>query len=169
MIGSMNNEINIEERMEFSRQTGEPQIVAMFRALGDPVRLGIFEFLQKCTKPVASDEQGGVHRLDGPTVGEVCCHITGADKITSTISHHLKELRIAGLICVERRGRNMICSVNREAVNRLAQYLHDSNMQSHNRAMRLLALGKIASATEEPASGKGTNEDGNKCCPPNEP
>ena len=105
------------------RERGET--VAMFRALGDPVRLGIFEFLQKCTKPIALDDEGGIHRLDRPTVGEVCCHITGIDHITSTISHHLKELRLAGLIHVERRGRNMICSVNRPNVSRLSAYLGD--------------------------------------------
>ena len=115
----MNDEMNVEAYP----RTAEAEIVTMFRALGDPVRLGIFEFLQRCTKPVALDEEGGVHRVDGPTVGEVCCHITGVDKITSTISHHLKELRLAGLICVERRGRNMICSVHRDNVARLSGYL----------------------------------------------
>ncbi len=61
--------------------------------------------------------------VTGPTVGEVCCHVTGAEQINSKISHHLKELRLAGLITVERRGKNMICGVNREAVAALASYL----------------------------------------------
>ena len=62
----------------------------------------------------------------GPTVGEVCCRITGADKITSTISHHLKELRLANLITVERRGKHMICGVNRDAVQALTAYLNNA-------------------------------------------
>ena len=35
------------------------------------------------------------------------------------MSFHLKELRNAGLINMEREGRYMLCSVNREALERL--------------------------------------------------
>jgi len=96
---------------------------AMFKALGDPTRLHIFEFLRSCCCPVAVEETGDVRPVLGPTVGAVCCHVTGAVQINSKISHHLKELRLAGLITVERRGKNMICGVNREAVAALAFYL----------------------------------------------
>lgn len=96
---------------------------AMFKALGDPTRLHIFEFLRSCCGPVAVEESGDVRPVSGPTVGEVCCHVTGAEQINSKISHHLKELRLAGLITVERRGKNMICGVNREAVAALVAYL----------------------------------------------
>ncbi len=95
----------------------------MFKALGDPTRLRIFEFLRSCCCPVAVEENGDVRPVQGPTVGEVCCHVTGADRINSTISFHLKEMRLAGLITVERRGKNMICGVNRDAVAALASYL----------------------------------------------
>jgi len=102
---------------------GTPDFAAMFRALGDPTRLRIFAFLRDCCCPVAVEETGGVRPVQGPTVGEVCCQITGAEKINSTISHHLKELRLAGLITVERHGKNMICGINHRAVERLAAYL----------------------------------------------
>ena len=96
----------------------------MFKALGDPTRLKIFEFLRSCCCAIAVDEgSGGVRPIEGPTVGEVCCNVTGAEKINSTISHHLKELRLAGLITIERRGKNMICGVNEEVVLALAAYL----------------------------------------------
>ena len=98
-------------------------VAAMFKALGDPTRLHIFEFLRSCCCPVAVDETGDVRPVSGPTVGEVCCHVTGAEQINSKISHHLKELRLAGLITVERRGKNMICGVNRHTVAALAVYL----------------------------------------------
>src|SRR5437660_95139 len=104
----------------------KPDLAAMFKALGDPTRLRIFEFLRSCCCPVAVEETGDVRPVLGPTVGEVCCHVTGAEQINSKISHHLKELRLAGLITVERRGKNMICGVNREAVAMLAAYLSES-------------------------------------------
>ncbi len=99
----------------------------MFKALGDPTRLRIFEFLRDCCCPVAVEDTGDVRPVLGPTVGEVCCQVTGADKVTSSVSFHLKELRLAGLITMERRGKNMICGVNREAVAMLAAYLGETN------------------------------------------
>ena len=96
---------------------------AMFKALGDPTRLHIFEFLCRQCCVVAVEESGDVRPVLGPTVGEVCCHVTGAEHISSTISFHLKELRLAGLITVERRGKNMICGVSRDAAASLASFL----------------------------------------------
>ncbi len=101
-------------------------ISVMFKALGDPTRLRIFEFLAECCCPVAVGETGDVRPVLGPTVGEVCCQVIGADKITSSISFHLKELRLAGLITMERRGKNMICGVNQSAVVHLSAYLSKS-------------------------------------------
>lgn len=95
----------------------------MFKALGDPTRLRIFDFLRSCCCPVALDDSGEARPVDGPTVGEVCCEVTGVARITSTVSFHLKELRTAGLITMERRGKNMICGVDREAVDHLAAFL----------------------------------------------
>ncbi len=102
----------------------------MFKALGDPTRLRIFEFLRGCCCPVAVGEEGEVSPIEGPTVGEVCCQVTGAEKITSTVSFHLKELRTAGLISMEKRGKNMVCAVNRDAVAWLAAFFTESEPSS---------------------------------------
>jgi ArsR family transcriptional regulator len=95
---------------------------AAFKALGDPTRLRIFDFLRGCCCPVAVEESGDVRPVDGPTVGEVCCTVTGAEQITSTVSRHLRELKLAGLITIERRGKNMICGVNQQALDELSGY-----------------------------------------------
>ena len=70
---------------------GEPQAVelaAMFKALGDPVRLRLLSLI--ASHPV----------------GQACvCEIsTTFDVSQPTISHHLKMLRSAGLLDCERRG-----------------------------------------------------------------
>jgi ArsR family transcriptional regulator, arsenate/arsenite/antimonite-responsive transcriptional repressor len=99
-------------------------VTAMFRALGDPTRRVIFEFLCERCCPVAVESTGAVHPIQGATVGEVCCHVTGSDKFSSTISFHLKELRIAGLINADKNGKFMICSVKAEAIEAMAAYIN---------------------------------------------
>lgn len=60
---------------------------AMFKALGDPVRLRLFS-------AVASHEGG-----------EACvCDISDVGVSQPTVSHHLKKLKEAGLLTSERRG-----------------------------------------------------------------
>ena len=98
----------------------------MFRALGDPTRLRLFQFLRCCPCEVAIEEDGRVRPVSGPTVGEVCCRVTGAQKISSTVSHHLRELRLAGLITMEKRGRHIVCAANPKAVEALAKFLTET-------------------------------------------
>ncbi|MBC8141191.1 MAG: helix-turn-helix transcriptional regulator [Armatimonadetes bacterium] len=98
------------------------EIAALFKALGDPTRLRIYQFLRAQVAPIAVDESGEVRPVSGPTVGEVCCHVTGKERVSSTISEHLKELRIAGLIVMERRGKNMICAVDNAHTDILAAF-----------------------------------------------
>lgn len=96
------------------------RVVQMLRALGDPTRARIFEFLCSRCCAVALDEGGDVRPVTGATVGEVCCHITGAEQFSSTISFHLKELRLAGLIHADKNGKYMVCSVRPEALREIA-------------------------------------------------
>lgn len=106
------------------------ELVKTCKALGDPTRVRIFQFLLNCCCPVAVGQDGEVRPVDGPTVGEVCCQVTGAEKITSTVSFHLKELRESGLITMDKRGKHMICGVNRDALARLADYFDDASKRS---------------------------------------
>ncbi len=110
---------------------------AMFKALGDPTRLRIFEILCSCCDSTTVDvltieKSGNIRPVQGSTVGEICCRLNGTERITSTMSHHLKELRLAGLITMERSGKNVICRVNRTALGELLAYLsgHEQRMSN---------------------------------------
>src|SRR5436309_1583965 len=85
------------------------QLAAIFKALGDPTRLRIFETLRCCGSEVEIDEAGGCRPTGALSVGEVCCQL---GQPMSTVSFHLKELRLAGLIRTEKRGRWIYCSVD---------------------------------------------------------
>jgi ArsR family transcriptional regulator, arsenate/arsenite/antimonite-responsive transcriptional repressor len=101
----------------------DEQLTTAFKALGDPTRLAIFQCLRDCCPTAAFEDNGGIRPASGPTVGEVCCQITGAEKITSTVSAHLKELRLAGLITMEKRGKFVVCALNPTTVAALAAFL----------------------------------------------
>lgn len=96
--------------------------LSVLKALADPTRLHIVEFLSRsiCGRVNLIDESGGV---EGPTAGEVCCHITGADKINSTISHHLHELESAGIIRLDKRGKTTVCTLIPSALIGLSDHL----------------------------------------------
>lgn len=96
-------------------------IARRLKAMGDPNRFRIIAFLSHCCCGCAAVREDGA--VEGPTAGEVCCHITGAEKITSTISHHLHELAEAGLIDLSRRGKTMVCRLEPEALRAVAAEL----------------------------------------------
>jgi len=96
-------------------------MVRRLKALGDPTRLHIVQLLSGCCCGMAAVRDDGA--VEGPTAGEVCCHITGSEKITSTISHHLHELGDAGLIRLEKRGKSTVCTLESEALRDLAHQL----------------------------------------------
>lgn len=92
----------------------------MFKALSNPNRLRIFLRLMTCCTPgtvaniAQSPENGGY-----AGVGELGKDLGIAP---STISHHIKELRRAGLIRMERRGKNIDCSIDIEAIADLEKF-----------------------------------------------
>lgn len=70
---------------------------ALFRALGDETRVAILEALR----------DGG-----SLTVGTIC---SAVDRELTLVSHHLACLRGCGLVAAERRGKNVIYSLNGHA------------------------------------------------------
>jgi len=93
------------------------RLAEVFKALANPNRLHIFLRLVSCCPPgTKCSSEAAIRRC----VGEL-----GQDLEIdpSTVSHHLKELRRAGLIRVTRRGKNILCWVDRETVLELANLL----------------------------------------------
>ena len=68
-------------------ETDRERLVAALRALGDPTRLEIFRLLAAQEAPVCA-----------------CDVVEGFALTQPTISHHLRILREAGLVTVEKRG-----------------------------------------------------------------
>ncbi|MBX3112025.1 MAG: helix-turn-helix transcriptional regulator [Fimbriimonadaceae bacterium] len=95
-----------------------------FKALGDSTRLGIVAFL--CQVTAAGQ--------DGATVGEVSKAVTGIDKANPRISFHLKELKSAGLITVEKQGKFIVC---RPDVGRLAKVISYMSALGHSAGVGL--------------------------------
>ena len=83
----------------------------MFKALSNPNRLKIFLRLSSmCSTPAGVDELACGPSMKGCScVGDIGKFL---DIVPSTISHHLKELRQAGLIKMERRGQTMQCWID---------------------------------------------------------
>jgi ArsR family transcriptional regulator len=82
------------------------RMAAMFKALGDPVRIRLFS-------KVASVESG-----------EACvCDIQDVGVSQPTVSHHLRKLREAGLLTSERRGTWVYYRVEPGVMAAMAQLL----------------------------------------------
>jgi ArsR family transcriptional regulator len=94
------------------------RLAGMFKALSHPQRLRMFVTLAStCCVPAA---QGDAR----PAASYCCAGDLGEnlDIAPSTVSHHLKELRQAGVMQVERRGRRIDCYVTEETLTTLEAF-----------------------------------------------
>jgi len=97
--------------------TDNPErLAAIFKALANPSRLRIFLRLRSCCAPGRLCQIGEEANC---CVGEVSQDLTIGP---STVSHHLKELRQAGLIRMQRKGQKAECTVNQELLAELAKF-----------------------------------------------
>lgn len=88
----------------------------MFKALGNPHRLAIFQRLTTCCEPgTVCEVEAAIHF----TVGEIGDDLNIAP---STISHHLKELRHSGLIETRRNGKTIECWIEPKVLEQLAGF-----------------------------------------------
>ncbi|HLC25374.1 MAG TPA: metalloregulator ArsR/SmtB family transcription factor [bacterium] len=86
----------------------------VFKALSNENRLKVFEQIRK--KELCCKEDS----FEGCCVGDVAERFPLA---LSTISHHLKELRSAGLIVCEKRGQWVYCRVNHGILREAEDFL----------------------------------------------
>lgn len=93
------------------------EFAEMFKALSNPNRLAIFlRLISRCPPGTSCAFDEEIREC----VGDVGQDLGIA---RTTVSHHVKELRRAGLLRVERRGRNIECWVDGETVLILANLL----------------------------------------------
>jgi ArsR family transcriptional regulator len=85
----------------------------VFKALSNPNRLKIFQRLASCCKPGTVSV---IEACETACVGELGREL---DIVPSTVSHHIKELRQAGLIRTRRRGQKIECWIDPGVVEQL--------------------------------------------------
>ena len=92
-------------------------LATVFKALAHPNRLKIFLNLASCCTPgtVWEVDEGGMRRCVGDLGQEL-------DIAPSTVSHHLKSLRDAGLIKTRRQGQTVECWVDPEVLRALSEF-----------------------------------------------
>jgi len=105
--------------VKLTAETSTQDLARIFRALGDPSRLAIFELVRECCREDSGHSTADLRN----SVTEIANQF---DLSLSTVSHHLKELRGAGLIKCERQGQHIFCSVNPEVLGMVEQFLRSS-------------------------------------------
>lgn len=102
------------------------QLADMFKALSNPNRLKIFMQLIDCCAP------GTRWEMDNACCAYMSDLTRELDIVPSTISHHMKELRRAGLIRMRRQGRKMECWVDPEAVQAIGRIFEPQGVEADN-------------------------------------
>jgi DNA-binding transcriptional ArsR family regulator len=92
------------------------ELARIFRALGDPSRLAIYEVIRRGCSDGEGRSDEDLRRNIGEIAGEFNLSL-------STVSHHIKELRNAGLIRCERRGQQIFCSIDPDALGIADRFL----------------------------------------------
>jgi ArsR family transcriptional regulator len=103
--------------MSNNRSEGK-QLAEMFKALGNPHRLLIFQRLSRCCQPGTRCELEQAIHFSVGQLGE------GMKIAPSTLSHHLKALHYAGLIEMERQGKRVNCWIDPIVLKQLSDFFN---------------------------------------------
>lgn len=87
-------------------------IATVFKALGDPTRLEVFDLIAAQPEPIC-----------------VCDIVSRFDVSQPTISHHLRVLREAGLLLVSRRGNWAFYEIDRQGAVLAASFLEEATLR----------------------------------------
>ena len=94
-------------------------LAQIFKALSDKNRLAIFQTIREGFDCCTVLPDGSLER-NVNTVSEIAAEF---DLSLSTVSHHLKELRTAGLIVCERRGQRVYCRPDDGVLEKIEAFL----------------------------------------------
>lgn len=126
------------------------QLAAKFKALSNPQRLRIFLRLATYCLPGCCASKPANIRC---CVGDLGANLGVA---ASTVSHHLKELRLAGLMHVQRRGKSIECWISQDSVRALAAFFGSAHASASDSELPgtdgrgTCKRTSIAAAQEEP-------------------
>lgn len=89
-------------------------IAARLKALSNENRLAIFQYLRQKELACCDDSEQGC------CVGDIAEQF---DLALSTVSHHLKVLKDAGMIKCTQHGQQVYCAINEDAIHGLVRFL----------------------------------------------
>lgn len=91
------------------------EMAKVFKALSNEQRLNLFRMIYYWQRTMPESECCGVQKA----FTKACDCM---DLSRSTISHHLKELQLAGLITCDKDGQALVCTINEELVGEIKKY-----------------------------------------------
>lgn len=87
------------------------EMARIFKSLSDPMRIDIIRAL--CSHP------------EGMHVGKLGEELAASGRPVSSLSFHIKELRLAGLLHAEKSGRHILCRLNLELLESVHKRVAD--------------------------------------------
>jgi len=99
------------------RMNDADRMATLLKALASPQRLRIFMRLTQCCGQEGCGEltAEGIRRCVGDLAKDM-------DLAPSTVSHHLRELRLAGVMNMQRCGQRIECWIREDALRLLADF-----------------------------------------------